>query len=159
MWYSGAWGRLIHEKTWSRKSDGTVHLRKEGVKPLGPSVGAGGTNIIIYSEELTFEDFMHAWIRNESGIRINMKEHSKRTGTNSFLYVSFMWRPLNERHSTLLTNSMQPSIVQYTEPEFATFKGTVSWDRFQIFWPKFKELGLTKGRDWCLNFSEAPMIL
>ncbi len=36
--------------------------------------------------------------------------------------------------------------------------GTVSWDRFQKFWPKFKELDLTKGRDWCLNFLEAPMI-
>ncbi len=39
------------------------------------------------------------------------------------------------------------------------FKGTVSWDRFQKFWRKFKELDLTKGRDWCLNFLEAPMIL
>jgi len=39
------------------------------------------------------------------------------------------------------------------------FKGTVSWDRFQNFWPKYKELGLTKGRDWCLNFLGAPMIL
>ncbi len=32
------------------------------------------------------------------------------------------------------------------------FKGTVSWDRFQKIWPKFKELGLTKGRDWFWNF-------
>ncbi len=32
------------------------------------------------------------------------------------------------------------------------FKGTVSWDRFQKFWQKFTELGLTKGRGWFLNF-------
>ncbi len=38
-------------------------------------------------------------------------------------------------------------------------KGTVSWDRFQNFWQKFTELGLTKGRGWFLNFLEAPMIL
>ena len=37
--------------------------------------------------------------------------------------------------------------------------GTVSWDRFQKFWLKFKELGLTKGRGWFLNFLGAPMIL
>jgi hypothetical protein len=34
------------------------------------------------------------------------------------------------------------------------FKGTVSWDRFQNFWQKFTELGLTKGRGWFLNFLE-----
>ncbi len=39
------------------------------------------------------------------------------------------------------------------------FKGTVSWDGFQKFWLKFKELGLTKGRGWFLNFLGAPMIL
>ncbi len=33
-----------------------------------------------------------------------------------------------------------------------TFKGTVSWDRFQKFWQKFTEPGLTKGRSWFLNF-------
>ncbi len=39
------------------------------------------------------------------------------------------------------------------------FKGTVSWDRFQKFWPNFKELDLSKGRGWCLSFLGAPMIL
>ncbi len=39
------------------------------------------------------------------------------------------------------------------------FKGTVSWDRFQKFWQKFTELGLTKGRGWFLNFLWAQMIL
>ncbi len=38
-------------------------------------------------------------------------------------------------------------------------KGTVSWDRFQKFWQKFTELGLTKGRGGFLNFLRAPMIL
>ncbi len=40
-----------------------------------------------------------------------------------------------------------------------TLKGTVSWDRFQTFWQKFTELGLTKGRGRWLNFLGAPMIL
>ncbi len=39
------------------------------------------------------------------------------------------------------------------------FKGTVSWDRFQKFWQKFTEPGLTKVRSWFLNFLGAPMIL
>jgi hypothetical protein len=34
----------------------------------------------------------------------------------------------------------------------APFKVTVSWDRFQKFWPNFKELDLTKRRGWCLKF-------
>jgi hypothetical protein len=38
-------------------------------------------------------------------------------------------------------------------------KGTVSWGRFQKYWQKFTELGLTKGRGWFLNFLGAPMIL
>ncbi len=38
-------------------------------------------------------------------------------------------------------------------------KWTVSWERFQKFWLKFKELGQTKGRGWFLNFLGAPMIL
>ncbi len=32
------------------------------------------------------------------------------------------------------------------------FKGNVSWDRFQKFWQKCTELGLTKGRGWFLKF-------
>ena len=35
---------------------------------------------------------------------------------------------------------------------YNTFKGTVSWDRFQRFWQKFRELNLTMGRGWFLNF-------
>ncbi len=42
---------------------------------------------------------------------------------------------------------------------YSSFKGTVSWDRFQNFWQKFTELGLTKGHGWFLNFLEPPMIL
>ncbi len=33
-----------------------------------------------------------------------------------------------------------------------SFKGAVSWDRFQKFRQKFTELGLSKGRGWVLNF-------
>ncbi len=37
-------------------------------------------------------------------------------------------------------------------PNRKPLKGTVLWDRFQKFWQKFTELGLTKGRGWFLNF-------
>ncbi len=51
-------------------------------------------------------------------------------------------------------------VAWWAEPVFVNlFKGTVSWDRFQNFWQKFTELGLTKGRGWFLNFLEAPVIL
>ncbi len=42
---------------------------------------------------------------------------------------------------------------------YFSLKGTVSWDRFQKFWQKFTELGLTKGHGWFLNFLWASMIL
>ncbi len=38
-------------------------------------------------------------------------------------------------------------------------KGTVSRDRLNKFWHQFKEIGLTKGRGWILNFLGAPMVL
>ncbi len=38
-------------------------------------------------------------------------------------------------------------------------KGTVAQDRFQKFYQKFTEPGLTKGRSWFLKFLGAPMIL
>ena len=43
--------------------------------------------------------------------------------------------------------------------ELSIFKGTVSWERFQKFWQKYTELGLTKGRGWFLNLLWASMIL
>ncbi len=62
---------------------------------------------------------------------------------------------------TFLQQSISLIFSQYIYAELMNLdlKGTVSWDGFQKFLPKFKELGLTKGRDWCLNFLEAPMIL
>ncbi len=42
---------------------------------------------------------------------------------------------------------------------YSVLKGTVTWNRFQKFWQKFTEPGLTKGRSWFLNFLGAPMIL
>ncbi len=36
----------------------------------------------------------------------------------------------------------------------SSFKGTVSWDRFQKCWQKFTELDLTKGHGWFSNFLE-----
>ncbi len=38
------------------------------------------------------------------------------------------------------------------------FKGTVAWDRFRQYCQKLTDAGLNKGRDWFLNFSEAPLI-
>ncbi len=37
-------------------------------------------------------------------------------------------------------------------PAHEEIKGTVSWDRLQIFWQKLSEQGLTKGRGWFLKF-------
>ncbi len=49
--------------------------------------------------------------------------------------------------------------TQTGRPLSPTFKGTVSFDRFQKGGRKRKDLGLNKGRGWFLNFSEAPLIL
>ncbi len=38
-------------------------------------------------------------------------------------------------------------------------KGTVSWDRFQKYWQKFTELGLTKGHGWFLTFFGTTIVL
>ncbi len=37
-------------------------------------------------------------------------------------------------------------------------KGTVSWDRFQKFWQKFTQIGLTEGCGWFLKFLGASDI-
>ncbi len=49
-----------------------------------------------------------------------------------------------------------PLLFCYYYANFLDFssvlKGTVSWDRFQKFWQKVTQLGLTKSRGWFFNF-------
>ncbi len=68
-----------------------------------------------------------------------------------FVIHDYYFFPVNSLNLILVTLALNIFLF--------LIKVTVSWDRFQKFWQKFTELGLTKGRGWFLNFLWASMIL
>ena len=78
--------------------------------------------------------------------------------------VPKIFKPISKLPGTMYLKSPKELLIMVHRLNLSVWnvspiKGTGSWDRFQKFWHKFTEPGLTKGRSWFLNFLEALMIL